>query len=48
MNRETGDMTGCAVYLDDMVVYSDTWEEHMERIRDLFTRLAMLTVHLAK
>uniref|UniRef100_A0A096M9Z4 ribonuclease H n=1 Tax=Poecilia formosa TaxID=48698 RepID=A0A096M9Z4_POEFO len=50
MNRVVGDMTGCAVYLDDVVVYSDTWEEHVERIRELFTRLAgaRLTINLAK
>lgn len=40
MNRVVGDMSGCAVYLDVVVVYSDTWEEHVERIWELFTRLA--------
>ncbi len=50
MNRVIGDMPGCAVYLDDVVVYSDTWETHLDRIRELFTRLgrAGLTVNLAK
>lgn len=50
MNRVVGDMAGCAVYLDDVVVYSDAWEEHVERIEELFTRLAgaRLTVNLAK
>lgn len=50
MNRVVGDMSGCAVYLDDVVVYSDTWEQHVERIEELFTRLAgaRLTVNLAK
>ena len=50
MNRVIGDMQGCAVYLDDVVVYSETWETHLERIRELFTRLAeaRLTVNLAK
>lgn len=40
MNLVIGDMQGCAVYLDDVVVYSDTWENHLERIQELFTRLA--------
>ncbi len=40
INRVAGDMKGCAVYLDDYVVYSDTWETHLERVRELFTRLA--------
>ncbi len=50
MNRVVGDMQGCAVYLDDVVVYSDTWETHMEHVRELFIRLAeaRLTVNLAK
>lgn len=50
MNKVIGDMCGCAVYLDDVVVYSDTWEGHVERIEELFTRLAgaRLTVNLAK
>ena len=50
MNRVIGNLQGCAVYLDDVVVYSDTWEEHLGRIRELFSRLAeaRLTVNLAK
>ena len=38
------------MYLDDVVIYSDTWEEHLLRIRALFDRLASakLTVNLAK
>lgn len=43
-------LDGCAVYLDDVLVFSDTWEEHLERLRALFDRLlwAQLTVNLAK
>lgn len=50
MNRVIGDMQGCAVYLDDVVLYSDTWPIHLQRMRELFTRLAeaRLTVNLAK
>ena len=50
MNQVIWDMPGCAVYLDDVVIYSDTWEVHLERIRELFSRLreARLTVNLAK
>ncbi len=36
MNRVVADMQECAVYLDDVVVYSDTWETHMDCIRELF------------
>ena len=38
------------VYIDDIVLFNDTWEGHMESIRALFERLteAKLTVNLAK
>ena len=50
MNQVVPHLEGCAVYLDDVVVYSDSWEQHLHRIRQLFTRLsqANLTVNLAK
>ena len=50
MNKVVRGLEGCAVYLDDVVVFSDTWEEHLERVRALFDRLhwARLTVNLAK
>ena len=50
MNRVVSGLEGCAVYLDDVVVYSNTWEQHLDRISDLFVRLsdARLTVNLAK
>lgn len=43
-------LSGCAVYLDDVVIFSDTWEDHLQRIRALFDRLgwAQLTVNLVK
>lgn len=50
MNRVVSGLEGCAVYLDDVVVHSDTWEKHVAHIRALFLRLleAQLTVNLAK
>lgn len=50
MNRVISGLDGCAVYLDDAVVYSDTWDVHLVRIQALFERLveANLTVNLAK
>ncbi|KAK4314756.1 hypothetical protein Pmani_013983 [Petrolisthes manimaculis] len=37
-------------YLDDLVVVSDTWEEHRQRLHQLFERLQMagLVINLAK
>lgn len=50
MNRVVSALKGCAVYLDDLVVFSDTWHSHLQRVRALFDRLAeaCLTVNLAK
>ncbi|KAL0147780.1 hypothetical protein M9458_056923, partial [Cirrhinus mrigala] len=50
MNRVVAGLEGCAVYLDDVVCYADTWGDHLARIRALFQRLvaATLTVNLAK
>lgn len=41
---------GCAVYLDDVIIYSETWREHVDRIGALFERFtwANHTVNLAK
>ena len=50
MNTVVAGLDGCAVYLDDVVVHSNTWGAHLEVIRALFRRLfeACLTVNLAK
>ncbi len=50
MNRVIFGLEGCAVYLDDVIVFSETWEQHLVRLRALLTRLAeaCLTVNLAK
>lgn len=50
MTRVLGDMEGCTVCLDDMVVFSNSWSQHVEHIRALFSRLAeaRLTVNLSK
>lgn len=31
MTKVVGDLEGCMVYLDDVVVFSDTWSSHVER-----------------
>lgn len=50
MTKVLGDLEGCTVYLDDVVVFSDTWVSHVEHMRVLFARLAeaRLTVNLSK
>lgn len=50
MNKVVFSLEGCAVYLDDVIVFSDTWEQHLVHLCALLTRLAeaCLTVNLAK
>ena len=46
----TADLEGCVVYIDDIVIYSSTWKEHIERTRALFERIldAGLVINLSK
>ena len=50
MNSIIWELEGCDVYIDDVVIVSDNWEDHVKRIRMLFDRLmkANLSVNLAK
>ena len=50
MNSIIMELEGCDVYIDDLIIYSDTWEEHILRIRALFKKLreARLTINLGK
>lgn len=41
-------LEGCAVYLDDVLVFSDTWEGHLEHLRALFDRLLWAQLTKAK
>ena len=44
------DLKNVKVYLDDLVVFTDTWEDHMATLRELFRRLreTNLTINLVK
>ena len=50
INKLVGRMEGCEAYLDDVVVYSDCWEDHLIHLRRVLTKFAEvnLTVNLAK
>ncbi len=50
MNMGVSGLEGCAVYLDDVVIYSNMWEVHLVRIKKLCDCLgeAHLTNNLAK
>lgn len=50
INRPLPDVEGCEAYINDIIIYSYTWEKHLVIIRLFFLRLghARLTVHFAK
>ena len=50
INSVTSGIDGCDAYIDDAIIYSDTWEEHLSTIRQFYDRLsdAKLTVNLSK
>lgn len=45
-----GDVPSCKVYIDDVVVYSSTWENHISTLRAVFQWLAdaSLILNIAK
>lgn len=49
-NQMIAGLDNCVVYIDDILVYSDTWDDHIDHLRALFDRLdkANLVVNLAK
>ena len=50
VNTSVANFEGIEAYIDDLIVYSETWEQHMRQLRQLFERLraAGLTVNLMK
>ena len=43
-------LENCDAYIDDVIIYNDTWEEHLTTIQKFFDRLsdAQLTINLNK
>lgn len=50
VNTLTADVEDCEAYIDDLVIYSNSFVQHMSQLRQLFDKLseANLTVNLAK
>jgi len=50
IHQVLSDLEGCEGYIDDIAIFSDTWDQHMERMKQFLTRLrqAQLMINLAK
>ncbi|KAJ8035392.1 hypothetical protein HOLleu_22614 [Holothuria leucospilota] len=50
VNNLTSDLENCEVYVNDLIVYSNSWDEHVQHVKALFDKLAKanLTVNLVK
>ena len=50
INSVTSGIDGCDMYINDAIIYSDTWEEHLSTIRQFYHRLseAKLTINRSK
>ena len=50
INTVISGLKGCDAYIDDVIVYSDTWDLHVKQLKALLCRLqdAYLTVNLVK
>ena len=50
INTVIADIPGCEGYIDDVIIYSEVWTDHLRQIRLFFDKLrdANLTVNLSK
>jgi len=50
INGVIAGLEGCEAYIDDVVVYGDTWDQHIKQLKAFLSRLheANLTVNLSK
>ena len=50
MNKVLKGVKGCSVYIDDILLYTEEWEEHVKLLEEVFKKLddANLTINLAK
>ena len=50
INKIMASFQGCEAYIDDVIVFGNTWKKHLESLCESFRRLraAKLTVNLVK
>ena len=49
VNSLISNLAGCKAYIDDAIIFSEEWEQHLQTIKNFFDRLseATLTVKAA-
>ena len=45
MNQVIAAVKNCVVYIDDILVYSDSWEDHLKHMSALFDKLSKANLH---
>ena len=50
VNKLVQDIDGCEGYIDDVVIYSDNWSDHIHQVKRFFQimQVAKLTINLMK
>ena len=50
INMIINGLENCDAYINDVIIYNDTWEEHLKTIQKIFDRLsdAQMTINLNK
>ena len=46
MHRNIGDVKGVESYVDDILVYSDTFKQHLKRRKEIFSHLVAAGIQL--
>ena len=39
VNQVTAEVEGCEAYIDDVIIYSDNWTDHIKQIQTFFDKL---------
>ena len=48
INQMVGGLEGCEAYIDDVIIYNDSWQLHISQLWTLLSRFANHTINLTK
>ena len=46
VNNLIFNLAGCKAYIDDAIIFSEEWEQHLQTIRNFFDRLSEATLRV--